>query len=470
MEEHGGKPLPPRFNPGPDEQLRELERAWRVSGDPLLLDQLVNNAQRAGVHRGTDFYLAWLRSRWAELAARKRKLRLEIAAYRKTLADRHPHRPRWSYAGDQQERERRLRDDNRPLAEELALELGRHGKLWATSISGYDFTSSIRLHDEKDNPKGAAASDWILWSESSGEGSRGHATFDIKTFNKGRSSMRGYLEEMRSRYGARSRLLELRESEEDLPVHQRSGRTPDEWVSFARKRGQEGRREKAVGWNPGDESMRRAHRRAALGDPHSEAQVLRSRLRANTLGLDEVRLAALIGHVPAQLAIDYTPPAAPYVMSGDVMIQVAQDNEWGHRAAILWAYAVLRGTRWIWDEVLKVTGGLTGPCSALSGLAQLLNEPPGVCVTNEEAALQMLEGVEDAQFAMGDAEFDAAGLGEGESAPISYELARATSEWLRGLHGAVVTAGMDAHTHWHARLLESGQLTAVVAGERGRVT
>jgi hypothetical protein len=459
MVAHGGPPLPAQFNPGPDEQLRELERAWRVSGDPLLLDQLVNAAQRADVHRGTDFYLAWLRSRWAELAARKRKLRLEIAAYRKTLTDRHPHRRRYSYSGRQQERECRLRDDSRPLAEELALELGRHGKLWATSISGYDFTSSIRLHDEKDNPKGAAASDWILWSKSSGEGSRGHATFDIKTFNKGRSSMRGYLEEMRSRYGARSRLLELRESEEALPAYQRSGAwdTPDEWVSLARGRGQEGRREKVVGWNPGDESMRRAQRRAARGDDlMAEAQVLRSRMRANALGLEEVRLAALAGHVPAQLAIDR--PPTPFVNADDVMIAVSPDNEWGHRHAILWAYAVLRGTRWIWDEViqaLKATGPtLTGPYGALFWLVQLLRRPEGACVSDEEAALRMQAGVEDAQFAMYDAMYDAAELAETESAPISYALARSTGEWLRGLHGAVTAGGMDAHAHWTTRLWE----------------
>jgi hypothetical protein len=239
-----------------------MERAWRASGDPLLLDQLVNAARRAGEHKGTDYYLAWLRSRWAELAARKRALRLEIRAYRRSLVGATYWQRRHSYTGDQQTREHQLRTESAPLAEEFAHELSRHGKLWATVVGGDYQTAEVRLHDEKDNPKGAASGDWVLWTAGSGVGrGGGRAAFDIKSFNKNRSPMRNYLESMRDLFGARSRLLELREAEEALPPMNRTQvyagpenltpwSTAGEWVALARDRGVKARSEGLVGWNP----------------------------------------------------------------------------------------------------------------------------------------------------------------------------------------------------------------------------
>jgi hypothetical protein len=244
------------MRPNPDERLRELERAWRESGDPYLLEQLVNALQRAGEHRGSDAYLAFLRARWADLAARKRALRLSVLAYRKGLPT---HIPRWQrvqrMTEEQRDAHEEISRESGPLGRELALELGRHGKLWASLVSGYYQTSMVRLHDEKDSPKGSAHTDWIFLEFTSGPGVRGDSVaLDLASMRQG-SPLRSILEGLRAEYGARSRALELREAEEDL--EHRTWRTGNEWASHARAVAREGRAKKIVGWNPHEDTPER---------------------------------------------------------------------------------------------------------------------------------------------------------------------------------------------------------------------
>jgi hypothetical protein len=101
-----------------------------------------------------------------------------------------------------------------------------------------------------------------------------------------------------------------------------------------------------------DRDLRRAQRGAGA-DPQQEVRYLRERMRSGSITTDALRFAAALGHVPAQLAISWTPPDPPFSSPDTAMLVVAQENEWGHRMAGLWALACCEGTRWIWTEALE---------------------------------------------------------------------------------------------------------------------
>jgi hypothetical protein len=210
-------------------------------------------------------------------------------------------------------------------------ELGRRGLLWVTFVPVDSVTGTLRLHEAGVNPRGRGYRKRILREWTGGR---------LRCMRKG-NNMRAVLEDWRQRYGARSRVLELREREEVLSPEERGWKYRDEWRGHARVKIQEGKKAGIVGWNP-DEPTRRAERRAASGDARAEARVLRDRLRARTIMPESVRLAACLGHVPAQLAIDWVPPEPPFGSPDCVMLTVAQDNEWGHRmAAGQWVRALV---------------------------------------------------------------------------------------------------------------------------------
>jgi hypothetical protein len=200
--------------------------------------------------------------------------------------------------------------------------------------------------------------------------------------------------------------------------------------------------------------MRRSQRLAAGGDTHAEARLLRDRLRARTIDPENVRLAACLGHVPAQLAIDWAPPEPPFGDPDCVVITLSQDNEWGHRMAALWAYALVKGTEWIWTEV----GGSGYPTrskvpdNAMARLRTLVQE--GSPCPDAEEHMRQLERSEwggslgDARYELDVAAFDA----QNDEDPRNYLDAEAAGQWTNALADALTIWGPNMHQHTRAVL------------------
>jgi hypothetical protein len=212
--------------------------------------------------------------------------------------------------------------------------------------------------------------------------------------------------------------------------------------------------------NPGDEGRRRRARRAAL-DPRGEAAVLRDRLRTHTVPLDNVRLAAYLGYVPAQLAIDWTPPEPPFGSPDAVVLLLSQDNEWGHRMAALWAYALCKSTEWIWEEVLRAIPGLsTAPRTALLWIAQRINEGDDPCHSDaidvrerrRAAVWEMTQSLGDPMFQLDGLAHDAAPDVGAESGAMSYELSFGAVQWLEALEATLWIWGLNMHSHARASM------------------
>jgi len=145
-------------------------------------------------------------------------------------------------------------------------ELARQGKLWATAVQGYHYHVEVRLHDELDNPRGRKAR--YFFTVGGG---------DMKRMTP-RSELRRVLERAREQYGARSRILELREAEEGLSFPERPWRDPMEWTHHVRDHIRAGKAQGVVGWNP-DPRLRHLERQAAAGDYQAEKALRRARER-----------------------------------------------------------------------------------------------------------------------------------------------------------------------------------------------
>jgi hypothetical protein len=209
--------------------------------------------------------------------------------------------------------------------------------------------------------------------------------------------------------------------------------------------------------NP-DEGFRRDERRAAAGDPQAEARVLRGRLRANTTLPENVRLAACLGYVPAQLAIDWVPPEPPFGSPDCVMVTLSQDNEWGHRMAALWAYALVKGTEWVWTDALSAMQteldfggiGVYAPNDALPLIEQFLSygSPCPLAEEHERhlALQQHTVRLSDIVHELDTIAFDNQ---DNEYAPGAdhYLLAEAAGQWVKALVDALVIWGNYTHSH-----------------------
>jgi hypothetical protein len=151
-------------------------------------------------------------------------------------------------------------------------ELGRRGLLWVTFVAVSSSVGSLRLHEAGINPRGHGYKKRILREWRGGR---------LRCLRKG-NNMRAVLEDWRDRYGARSRVLELREAEEVLTPEERGWRYRDEWRAHARSKIREGKKSGQIGWNP-DEGERALERAAAGGDPHAQRRFLERLTRTGEL-------------------------------------------------------------------------------------------------------------------------------------------------------------------------------------------
>lgn len=147
------------------------------------------------------------------------------------------------------------------------VELGRHGRLWVALVTGKYQKVAARLFDpETQTPRGRGAQ---FFAEIKQYG--GHA-LDLNSMSR-RGALRKLLEELRTRYGAQCRYLELREEWEA------QGSPHDDlesWASRARRHAKEQRKAGVIGWNPprGDEELRALERTALQTHSVEDAQRL----------------------------------------------------------------------------------------------------------------------------------------------------------------------------------------------------
>lgn len=137
--------------------------------------------------------------------------------------------------------------------------LGRAGRLWATTVGAPHSSVIVRLHDTGSKPRRAGRS--VLLEIQRYEGKR----FDLMDMGP-RGSLRHLLEDLRTRYGARSRILELREEWER---NKSKSDTNAQWIAMVRPHASEKRKAAEVGWNPrrnDDSEVRELERQHQAGD------------------------------------------------------------------------------------------------------------------------------------------------------------------------------------------------------------